>query len=106
MDFPGGSDDKESAHKAGDVGSIPGSGISPGEGNGNPLQYSCLENSMDRGAWQATVYGVAKSQTQLSDEHFDFISGWDMALGISPEFSSQEKKIFLICIYMRWWDVH
>ena len=67
MDFPGGSDDKESAHKAGDVGSIPGSGISPGEGNGNPLQYSCLENSMDRGAWQATVYGVAKSQTRLSD---------------------------------------
>ena len=63
MDFPGGSDDKESAHKAGDVGSIPGSGRSPGEGNGNPLQYSCLKNSMDRGAWRATVYGVTKSQT-------------------------------------------
>ena len=48
-----------------DVGSIPGSGKSPGEGNGNPLQYSCLENPMDRGAWWATVHGVMKSQTQL-----------------------------------------
>ena len=47
--------------------SIPGSGRSPGEGNGNPLQYSCLENSMDRGVWQATVHGVAKSRMQLSD---------------------------------------
>ena len=49
------------------LGSIPGSGRSPGEGNGNPLQYSCLENSMDGGAWRATVYGVAKSQIRLSD---------------------------------------
>ena len=59
--FPGGSDGKESACNAGDLGSIPGSGRSPGEGNGNPLQYSCLENGMDRGAWWATVHGVAKS---------------------------------------------
>ena len=51
---------KESACNAGDLGSIPGSGRSPGEGNGNPLQYSCLENPMDRGAWQATVHGVAR----------------------------------------------
>ena len=50
-----------------DVGLIPGSGRSPGEGNGNPLQYSCLENSMDRGAWQATVCGVAKSWTRLNE---------------------------------------
>ena len=49
--FPGGSDSKASAYNAGDLGSIPGSGRSPGEGNGNPLQYSCLENSMDGGAW-------------------------------------------------------
>ena len=50
-DFPGGSDGKASAYNAGDLCSIPGLGRSPGEGNGNPLQYSCLENSMDRGAW-------------------------------------------------------
>ena len=64
---PGGSDGKESACNAGDQGLIPGLGRSPGEGNGYPLQYSCLENLMDRGAWQATVHGIAKSQTQLSD---------------------------------------
>ena len=67
MDFPGGSDDKESACNAGDLGSIPGSGKSPGWGNGNPLQYSCLENPMDREDEGATVHGVAKSQTRLSD---------------------------------------
>ena len=65
--LPGHSGSKESACNAGDPGSIPGSIRSPGEGNGNPLQYSGLENSMDRGAWQATVHGVAKSQTQLSN---------------------------------------
>ena len=59
-DFPGGSDGKASAYNAGDPGSIPGLGGSSGEGNGNPLQYSCLENPMDRGAWWATVHGVAK----------------------------------------------
>ena len=58
-----GSDGKVSAYNAGDQGSIPGSGRSPGEGNGNPLQYSCLENPTDRGAWYATVHGVAKSRT-------------------------------------------
>ena len=61
--FPGGSDGKEFACNAGNWGSIPGYGRSTGEGNGNPLQYSCLKNSMDRGAWQATVHGVAKSRT-------------------------------------------
>ena len=65
--FPDGSDGKESARNAGDLGLIPGLERSPGEGNGNPLQYSCLENPMDRGAWQATVHGVTKSQTWLSD---------------------------------------
>ena len=54
---------KESVCNAGDLGLIPGSGRSPGEGNGNPLQYSCLENPMDRGAWQATVYGVTRVDT-------------------------------------------
>ena len=67
MSFSGDSDGKASAYNAGDPGSIPGSGKSPGEGNGNPFQYSCLENPMDRGAWWATVHGVAKSQTRLSD---------------------------------------
>ena len=62
-----GSDGKVSVYNAGDPGSIPGSGRSTGEGNGNPLQYYCLENPMDRGAWWATVHGVAKSRTQLSD---------------------------------------
>ena len=62
--FPGGLDDKESAYNAGDPGSVPGSGRSPGEGNGNPLQYSCLENPMDRGAWLAIVHTVTQSITQ------------------------------------------
>ena len=65
MGFPGGSDGKESAYNAKDLSPIPGSGRSPREGSGNPLQYSCLENPMDRGAWWATVHGVAKSLTQL-----------------------------------------
>ena len=58
---------RESAYQTGDVGSVPGSGRYPGEGNGNPLQYSCLENPMERGAWRATVCGVAKSRTRLSN---------------------------------------
>ena len=61
--FPGGLEVQVSACDMGDLGSIPGSGRSPGEANGNPLQYSYLENPMDRGAWWATVHGVAKSQT-------------------------------------------
>ena len=65
--FPSDSNGKEFACTAGDSGSIPGSRRSPGEGNGNPLQYSCLENSMERGAWWATVNGVAKNWTRLSD---------------------------------------
>ena len=65
--LPYSSDVEESACNGGDLGLIPGSERSPGEGNGNPLQYSCLENLMDRGAWQATVHGVAKSHTLPSD---------------------------------------
>ena len=74
--FPGGSDSKASACNVGDPGSSPGSGRSPGEGNGNPLQFSCLENPMDRGAWWATVHGVAKRQTRLSDFTFTSLEGW------------------------------
>ena len=66
--FPGGSDGK--ACNVGDLDLIPGLGRSPGEGNGNPLQYPCLKNPMDRGAWYATVHGVAESGTQLSDFAF------------------------------------
>ena len=69
---PGGSDGKVSAYNAGDPGSIHGLGRSSGEGNDNPLQYSCLENPMDGGAWRAIVHGVAKSWPQLSDFTFTF----------------------------------
>ena len=67
MGFPGGSEVKASGCNAGDLGSIPGWGRSPREGNGNPLQYYCLENPMGGGTWWATVHGVAKSQTRLSN---------------------------------------
>ena len=67
MGFPGGLGDREFACNAGDLGSISGSGRSPGEGNGYSLQYSCLESSMDRGALWTTIYGVMKSGTQLSN---------------------------------------
>ena len=65
--FPGGSVVKSPSANEGDVGLIPGLGRSPREGNDNPFQYSCLENSMDTGVWWATVHRVAKSQTRLSD---------------------------------------
>ena len=67
MGFPGGSEVKASTPNVGDPGSIPGSGRPPGEGNGNPLQYSCLENPLDGGALWAIVHGVSKSRTRLSD---------------------------------------
>ena len=71
-DFSGGSDGKASAYNVGNPGSIPGLGRSPGEGNSNPFQYSCLENPMDGGAWLATVHRVAKSRTRLSNVTFTF----------------------------------
>ena len=67
MGFPGGSDGKESACNVGDLGSVPGLGRSPGEGNGYTPQYSCLENSMDRGAWWAIIHEVTKNWAGLSD---------------------------------------
>ena len=70
LDVPGGSDGKEFACNVGDLVSNPASGRSPREGNGYPVQYSCLENSMDRGTWRAIVHGVAKSWTPVSDFHF------------------------------------
>ena len=86
IDFPGGSDSKASVYNAGDPSSIPGSGRSSGEENGNLLQYYCLENPMDRGVWQVIVHGVAKSRTCLSD----FTTGdWYL---IPPEKST--KSVF------------
>ena len=67
LEFPCSSVGKEFAYSSGDPGSIPGLGRSPGEGNGNPLQYPRLENLMDRGSWSAAVNGVTKSRAQLSD---------------------------------------
>ena len=72
INFPSGSDSKASAYIAGNLGSIPGSGRPPGEGNGSSLQHSCLKKSVDRGAWRATVCGVAKSRTWLINFYFHF----------------------------------
>ena len=82
--FPGGSDGEDSACSGGDLGSISGSGRSPGEGNGNPLHYSCLENPMDRGTWWVTVHQVAKSHTLLNDIHTHTHS----TIGTSPTLPS------------------
>ena len=90
--FPGGSEVKTSACNAGDLGSIPGLGRSPGEGNGSSLQYSCLENPMDGGAWWATVHGVAKSQTQLS-KFIEWSSGFPYFLQFESEFGNKEFMI-------------
>ena len=92
MGLPGGSDSKEYACNVGDPGSIPRSGRSPGEGNGNSLQYSCLENPMDRGAWRVRVHGVAKNQTRLRDfTHFAFYIEYKPS-GNSGQFIDQKKK--------------
>ena len=87
--FPGDSDGKASAYNAGDVGLIPGPGRSPGEGNGNPLQYSCLENPMDREAWEATVHGVAKTRTWLNN--FTFF------LPLLTGRGTKVQRVFMTC---------
>ena len=90
--FPGGSEDKASACNAGDQGSIPGLGRSPGEGNGNPLQYSCLDNPMDGGAWWATVDGVAQSQTRLSSLSLFTFMHWRRKWQPTPVFLPGESQ--------------
>ena len=95
---PGGSNSEESACDAGNLGSIPGSGRSPGEGNGYPLQYSCLENSMDRGAWQVTVCRVTKSQTQLSDFHFFHFSSIHLGKRLLLFTKNSYLKIFMLFV--------
>ena len=81
-DFHGGSGGKVSTYNAGDPGSVPGSGRSPGEGNGNPFQYSHLENPMDRGAWQATVHGIARVGHDLATKPLPLI--YDLSINLNP----------------------
>ena len=102
LGLPGGSDGKESAGTAEDLDSIPGLGRSPGEGNGHPLPYSCLENPMDRGAWRVTVHGVTKSQTQLTNQALTYPqrrpcgdSGRRWPSYISTREGTQEKPALL-----------
>ena len=100
--FPSGSDGKASSYNVGDLGSIPGLGRSPGEENGNPLQYSCLENSIDRGAWWTTVHGVAKSQTRLSD--FFFLSFFQVLNSASLQVFTNVLSFliplcYVVCFY-------
>ena len=91
--YPGGSDGKASAYNAGNPGLIPGSGRSPGEGNGNPLQYSHLQNPVDRGAWWATVHGVTKSRTRLSDFTFTlYFHHWRRKWQPTPVFLPGESQ--------------
>ena len=87
--LPGGSGGKESTCNAGDQGLIPGLGRSPGEGNGNPPQYSCLENSMDRGTWRATAHVVTVSRLQLSDCHSLSIKLCTCAPNACPKMSTE-----------------
>ena len=96
--FPGSSYGKESACNTGDPGSVPGSGRSPGEGNGYLFQYSCLENPLDRGAWWATDHGVAKSWTRLSDFTFTFtfiVSLSDFLISVDVTFSNRPEVHFI-----------
>ena len=94
LGFPGGSEVKASACNAGELGSIPGLGGSLGEGNGNPLQYSCLENPMDRGAWRAILHWVVKSRTRLSDFTFTFTIS--LSQGIFPTQGSNTHLLHLL----------
>ena len=96
--FPSGSEVKASASNAGDPGSISGSGRSPGEGNGNPPQYSCLENPMDGEAWLATVHGVTKSQTRLSNFTY-LLKAEEMSLNINLLWVSPVIPVMLIINY-------
>ena len=91
---------RASTYNAGDPGSIPGLGRSPGEGNGTPLQYSCLENPMDGGAWQATVHGVAKSRTRLSDFTFTCVSEVDDSSPaiLIPACTSSSPALTVTCV--------
>ena len=94
LGFPSGSEGKASVYNTGDLGLILGWGRSPGEGNGNPLQYSCLENPMDGEAWWATVHGVTKSRTQLSD--FTLLGLYLFLVFSTPKLISKSRSAVLI----------
>ena len=96
LGFPGGSVVRNPPANVGDAGSIPGLRRCPGEGNGNPLQYSCLENPMDRGAWQATVHEIAKSQTQLSTTTSTKDTACCNLDLVQPNFKKKRKGILAI----------
>ena len=98
LGIPCSSVSKESAWNSGDPGSIPGSGRNPGEGNGNPLQYSCLENPTDRGAWQATVHGVARVRHDLVAKHTAHKFRCKL-LGLTIRSYCTDRKLYLI-----FWD--
>ena len=123
LGFPGGSDGKELAWNAGDLGSIPGLGRSPGGRHGNPLQYSCLENPMDKGAWQAIVHGVAESRHNWGDWTHTVGNGWWgigeikewqhvwEALLLKEKESNLEgnlesiKGFYVVFFLYRWWKI-
>ena len=100
MPFLGGSEVKASAWNARDPGLIHGSGRSPGEGNGNPLQYSCLENPMDGEAWKATVHGVSKSRTRLSD--FSLVPGTSLVPSICLSEGRGGQRTWVLIRF--WWN--
>ena len=103
------SDDKASACNAGDLGSIPGLGRSSGEGNGNPLQYSCQDNPIDRGTWQTAIHGVAKSQLWLSDwayTHITYVYVWLIHFACTPETNNIVNKLHSNKIFLKkWWNL-
>ena len=102
LGFPGGSVSKESTRNMGDLGFIPGLGRSPGVGNGNPFQYSCLENSMDRGAWWAAVHGLAQSRKDcVTNFHFHVINGFKANNKFLIYFLI---NVFFMCSWRRKWQ--
>ena len=96
MGFPCSSVGKESACSAGHPGSIPGLGRSPGEGNGNPLQYPCLKNPRDRGSWQATVHEVAKSQARLSEQAPSPFVEFLIGIYLHSSIRDKHEQFFLV----------